>query len=100
MAGSRKVMGLQRKGMTALHCGMVDTGFLNFCYNLFCYISCARNYIFILHPFAPGNINTAFTGLLGVRCSRQKECVDVRTEQQRDEEGNLIVCFLKYVCSL
>lgn len=93
-------MGLQRKGMTALDCGIVGTGFLNFCYNLFLYISCARNYIFILHPFTPDNINTAFTGLLGVRCNRQKEYVDVRTEQERDEEGNLIICFLKYEYSL
>lgn len=55
-------MGLQRKGMTVLDCGMVDMGFLNFCYNLFCSISCARNYISILHPFTPDNITTAFTG--------------------------------------
>lgn len=86
-------MGLQRKGTTALDWGMVDKDFLNFYYNLFCYI-------FILHPFAPDNINTAFTGLLGVRCSRQKECVAVRTEQEGDEEGNLIVCSLQYECSL
>lgn len=86
--------------MKVLESGMVDMGFLNFYYVLFCYISCVRNYIFILHPFIPGNMKTAFTGLLEVRCSRQKECADVRTEQEGDEEGNLIVCSLKYKCSL